>query len=63
MKPRSVNSTVVLALSLFGACTWPLVVTAQDLGDSVTEISGAASVFTALTHTRIDQGTSTDTNT
>jgi len=63
MKPGSVNSTVVIASSLFGACAWPLVATAQDLGDSVTEISGAASVFTALTHTRIDQGTSTDTNT
>ncbi len=63
MKPGSVNSTVVLAFSLFGACLWPLAATAQGLGDSVTEISGAASGFTALTHTRIDQGTSTDTNT
>lgn len=63
MKTRSVDSTVVLALGLFGVCAWPLASTAQDLGDSVTEISGAASVFTALTQTRVDQGTSTDTNT
>lgn len=63
MEPRSLNSTAVLALGLFGACLWPLAATGQDLSDSVTEISGAASVFTALTHTRIDQGTSTDTNT
>tara|TARA_Y100001001_G_scaffold84981_1_gene83191 strand:- start:9942 stop:11276 length:1335 start_codon:yes stop_codon:yes gene_type:complete len=58
-----VNSTKVLALSFFGVCLWPLAATAQDFGDRVTEISGSASAFTALTHTRIDQGTSTDTNT
>lgn len=61
MEARSVKSTAVFALTLLGAC--PHAAIAQDLGDSVTEITGVGSVFTALTHTRIDQGTSTDTNT
>ncbi|WP_449287111.1 hypothetical protein [Marinobacter sp. PE14] len=63
MEPRSVKSNAMFALGLFGACLCPLPAAAQDLGDNVTEISGAGSLFTALTHTRIDQGTSTDTNT
>ena len=52
MDPMSVKLNPVLALSLFGACVWPLSVAGQDLGESVTQISGAGSVFTAVTHTR-----------
>ena len=63
MEPMSVKLNPVLALSLFGACLWPFSAAAQDLGENVTEISGAGSVFTAVTHTRVDQGASTETNT
>ncbi|MBQ0745365.1 MAG: hypothetical protein KBT82_18575 [Marinobacter sp.] len=42
---------------------WPSAATAQSLSDSVKTISGSASVFTGVTHTRTDRGASTDTNT
>ena len=42
---------------------WPLAVTAQSFSDNVKTVSGSASVFTGIKHTRTDQGTSTDTNT
>jgi len=63
MEPMSVKLYPVLALSLFGAGLWPLSAAGQGLSENVTEIAGAASVLTALTHTRIDQGTTTDSNT
>lgn len=63
MEPKSLKSNAIFALGLFGAWLCPFPAAAQDLADNVTEISGAGSLFTALTHTRIDQGTDTDTNT
>jgi hypothetical protein len=63
MEPMSVKLNPVLAFSLFGACVLPLSAAGQDLGENVTEISGAGSVFAAVTHTRVDQGTTTDANT
>ncbi|WP_417544088.1 hypothetical protein [Marinobacter sp.] len=42
---------------------WPFAAAAQGLSDSVETVSGSASVFTGITHTRTDRGTSTDTNT
>ncbi|WP_100639758.1 hypothetical protein [Marinobacter salexigens] len=53
-----------------GAClagaicvAWPVAASAQSLSDNVKTLSGSASVFTGVTHTRTDRGTSTDTNT
>jgi hypothetical protein len=50
---------------LIAACcaAWPFAVSAQSLNDNVKTLSGSASVFTGITHTRTDRGTSTDTNT
>ena len=45
------------------ACLWPITVAGQSLNENVTQISGSGSVFTALTHTRTDEATGTDTNT
>ncbi|SHK45829.1 hypothetical protein SAMN05216369_2130 [Marinobacter antarcticus] len=54
-----------LTTFFLGACciAWPSGATAQSLSESVKTLSGSASVFTGVTHTRTDQGTSTDTNT
>ncbi|AOY90152.1 hypothetical protein BKP64_04545 [Marinobacter salinus] len=52
-----------LVVSLCSFCLTPNTVMGQDLSENVTEVSGSGSLFTALTHTRTDQGTSTDTNT
>ncbi len=54
-----------LASLLIGSCcaAGSGVATAQSLSDDVTSLSGSASVFTDVTHTRTDRGTTTDTNT
>lgn len=54
-----------LAILLLGACYLAglNVANAQSLGDDITTVSGSASVFTGVTHTRTDRGASTDTNT
>ncbi|GBO90137.1 hypothetical protein [Marinobacter salsuginis] len=62
MEPMSVKLYPVLALSLFGAGLWPFSAAGQGLSENVTEISGAASVLTSMTHTRIDRGTTTDSS-
>lgn len=48
---------------LCGLFLWSLPINAQGLSDSVTSISGSASVFSAVTHTRTDAGDTTETNT
>ncbi|MBL1273804.1 MAG: hypothetical protein COB25_015260 [Oceanospirillales bacterium] len=66
MEPKARNagrsSITLLYLGVFCA-TWPLTVTAQSFSDNVETLSGSASVFTGIKHTRTDRGTSTDTNT
>lgn len=54
-----------LATALVGTCclVWTSAATAQGLSESVKTLSGSASVFTGVTHTRTDRGTTTDTNT
>lgn len=54
-----------LATLLVGSCcvASSITVNAQSLSDDVTELSGSASVFTDVTHTRTDRGNTTDTNT
>lgn len=47
----------------FCCAAWSCLATAQSLSDDVTALSGSASVFTNVTHTRTDRGTFTDTNT
>ena len=42
---------------------WSCAATAQGLSDNISRLSGSASVFTGITHTRTDRGASTDTNT
>lgn len=42
---------------------WSCVATAQGLSDNISSLSGSASVFTGITHTRTDLGGATDTNT
>lgn len=42
---------------------WPCAATAQGLSDNISRMSGSASVFTGITHTRTDRGATTDTNT
>lgn len=46
-----------------GLLLWSLTTSAQDLSENVTAISGSASVFSAVTHTRTEQDSGTDTNT
>lgn len=60
------NRTVYRYLFASGVCSvclWSATALGQGLDESVTQVSGSGAVFTALTHTRTDQGTSTDTNT
>lgn len=66
MERRARNAnTYNLTTFLVGFCcaAWSCVATAQSLSDDVTALSGSASVFTDVTHTRTDRGDSTDTNT
>lgn len=42
---------------------WSCAGSAQGFNESVNELSGSASVFTSITQTRTDRGTSTDSNT
>lgn len=66
MEPRAGNASTcsrsglyVGAFCLVCSCA----VTAQGLSDNISTLSGSASVFTGVTHTRTDLGASTDTNT
>jgi len=66
MEPKAGNaSTVSLSGVYVGAfcLAWSCAATAQGLSDNVSRLSGSASVFTGVTHTRTDRGASTDTNT
>tara|TARA_R110002095_G_scaffold16278_2_gene19549 strand:+ start:2587 stop:3942 length:1356 start_codon:yes stop_codon:yes gene_type:complete len=66
MERRAGNaSRLSLTLLYVGVvcAVWPLAVTAQSFSDNIQTLSGSASVFTGVTHTRTDRGTSTDTNT
>lgn len=51
------------ATVLIGFCFWGSGVWGQSLSEKITSISGSASVFTGVTHTRTDTSTGTDTNT
>lgn len=55
-------SLITLCLGVTCAA-WSLTASAQGLSDDVKTLSGSASVFTGITHTRTDRGTHTDTNT
>lgn len=59
------NRTAIryLVVCTCAACLWPITVAGQSLNENVTQIAGSGSVFTALTHTRTDEATGTDTNT
>lgn len=58
------NNFSFASLLIGGCCAaWSCAVTAQGLSDDITSLSGSASVFTDVTHTRTDRGTGTDTNT
>lgn len=50
---------------LIGSCcaVWSFTTTAQSLSDDINTLTGSASVFTGVTHTRTDRGSYTDTNT
>ncbi len=66
MERRAGNASKYRLATVFvGTCclVWPYAASAQGLSDSVKTLSGSASVFTGITHTRTDRGTSTDTNT
>lgn len=66
MEPKAGNaSTVSLSGVYVGAfcLAWSCAATAQDLSDNVSRLSGSASAFTGVTHTRTDRGASTDTKT
>jgi hypothetical protein len=64
MDPRYRKETRYLVVCTCALCLWPWTVAGQGLSENVTQISGSGSVFTGLTHTRTDQGTSTEeTNT
>lgn len=54
-----------VVMCVLGVCgpVLPYAAVAQTLSDDVKTISGSASVFTGITHTRTDRGNSTDTNT
>ena len=54
------NSTLAWVLIL---CLSPSVASGQSLSENITQLSGSGSVFAGSTHTRTDQGDSTDTNT
>lgn len=59
MERRARNAnTYNLTTFLVGFCcaAWSCVATAQSLSDDVTALSGSASVFTDVTHTRTDRG-------
>lgn len=56
---HSLGGLYVGALCLAWSCAAP----AQGLSDNISKLSGSASVFTGVTHTRTDRGTSTETNT
>jgi len=60
-----IASNYRLTSLLAGSCCaiWSFAAPAQSLSDDISVLSGSASVFTAVTHTRTDQGTYTDTNT
>lgn len=55
----SLSSVYVGAFCL----VWSFGVSAQGLSDNVSRLSGSGSVFTGITHTRTDRGSSTSSNT
>lgn len=63
-KARIANNYRFASL-LAGLCcaAWPFAALGQGLSDGISVVSGSASVFTGVTHTRTDRGTHTDTNT
>ena len=66
MERRAGNASKYRLATVFvGTCclAWPYAASAQSLSDDVKTLSGSASVFTGVTHTRTDRGTTTDTNT
>lgn len=66
MEPRAGNASKVSLSGVYvGALclAWSCAATAQGLSDNISTLSGSASVFTGITHTRTDRGASTDSNT
>lgn len=63
MDLRNRKKARFLIFMSFSACILPNTVVGQSLSEKVTQISGSGSVFTAITHTRTDNATGTDTNT
>lgn len=64
MEPRagSARYSNLSGLYVGALClAWSCAATAQSLSDNISSLSGSASVFTGVTHTRTDLGATTDT--
>jgi hypothetical protein len=57
-RANKLKTTVLVGICIWGSGAW-----GQSLSDKITSISGSASVFTGVTHTRQDTSNGTDTNT
>ncbi|MDN6320245.1 MAG: hypothetical protein L0J77_10815 [Marinobacter sp.] len=66
MQPQAGNASIYKLGGLYVGVfclAWSCTATAQGLSDNVSRLSGSGSVFTGVSHTRTDRGTTTSTNT